>query len=185
MDGRPWMEIFDGAEPVDRIPSWEEVEGEAGMHPEEVREDPSEVGRSDQTPRRFGLYRAPQRRCGRGRSKNCMLDQRNNLVQALTASRRAAKAIPLLQELAADYPDQALLQSSLATVYSSLGKYDECEETISRLPPEFLRQSKSNHCSHGSLTLEGTTGGLPGGQGDSRIGFVRHCHGQSNGPFLD
>jgi len=137
MDGRPWMEIFDGAEPVDRIPSWEEVEGDAGMHPPDVREDPSESAEAIKHLVDLGYIEPPSDDTEEA-IKNCLLDQRNNLVQALTSSRRAAKAIPLLQDLAADYPDQHIYKFRLASLFNSLGQYDECEETINTLPQESL-----------------------------------------------
>jgi len=136
MDGRPWMEIFDGADPVDRIPSWEEVEGEAGMHPEDVREDPSESAEAIKHLVDLGYIEAPSEDAEEA-IKNCVLDQRNNLVQALTSSRRAAKAIPLLQELAAEYLDQPQYTYRLAVLYRSLGMFDQCEETLKRLPQDW------------------------------------------------
>ena len=137
MDGRPWAEIFDHAEPVDRIPSWEDVDGDAGMHPEDVREDPSEAAEAIKHLVDLGYIEAPSDDAEEAIEK-CVLEQRNNLIQALTTSRRAAKAIPLLQELAADYPDKHHYLFRLASLYCSLGHYDDCEETIARLPPESL-----------------------------------------------
>jgi len=138
MDGRPWVEILDGAEGVERIPSWEEVEGEAGMHPEEVQEDTAASAEAIKHLVDLGYIEAPSDDAEEAIEK-CLLDQRNNLVQALTSSRRAVKAVPLLQELIADYPDQPVYRFKLATLFSSLGKYDECQEEIVQLPEEMIR----------------------------------------------
>jgi predicted AlkP superfamily phosphohydrolase/phosphomutase/tetratricopeptide (TPR) repeat protein len=136
MDGRPWLEIFDEAEPVERIPSWEDVEGDAGMHPEEVREDPSESAEAIKHLVDLGYIEAPGDNAEEAIEK-CVLDQRTNLAQALTSSRRAVQSIPLWQELAADYPDQPLYKYRLALVYRSLNRMDECEETLTSLPQEW------------------------------------------------
>ena len=137
MDGRPWMEIFDKAEPVERIPSWEDIEGEAGLHPEDVREDPSGSAEAIKHLVDLGYIAAPSEDAEKAVEK-CLLEQRTNLARALTASRRAVKAIPLWQELAADYSDQPYYKLQLAMVFGSLGRYDECEEVIASMPRESL-----------------------------------------------
>ena len=136
MDGRPWLEIFAEAEPVDRIPSWEDVAGDAGMHPEEVREDPSESAEAIKHLVDLGYIEAPSEDAEKA-IENCLIDQRTNLAQALSASRRAVKAIPLLQELAADYPDQHHYKYRLAQVYLSLEKFPECETVLTSLPQQW------------------------------------------------
>ncbi len=137
MDGRPWMEIFEGAEPVDRIPSWEEVEGEAGLHSEDVREDPSESAEAIKHLVDLGYIEAPSDDTEKA-VEDCLLDQRNNLLLALTTSRRAANAIPLLQELAAEHPDAPFYKYRLAALFASMGDFDKCEETISTMSKEML-----------------------------------------------
>jgi predicted AlkP superfamily phosphohydrolase/phosphomutase len=38
MDGRPWLEAIEFAEPADSIPSWEQTPGDAGLHAAELRQ---------------------------------------------------------------------------------------------------------------------------------------------------
>ena len=137
MDGRPWLEVLDGAEPVERIPSWEDVAGEAGMHPENVREDPGEAAEAIKHLVELGYIEAPSEDAEEA-IQNCLLDQRNNLVLALTNSRRAEKAIPLLQELSADHPEKHYYKFRLASLYSDFGMYQLCEETLATLPEESI-----------------------------------------------
>ncbi len=137
MDGRPWMEIFEGAEPVERIPSWEEVDGDAGMHPADLQEDSTESAEAIKHLVDLGYIEAPSEDAEQAVEK-CLLDQRTNLAHALTASRRAVKSIPLWQELAAEHPDVPYYKFRLATVYRSLNMLDECEETILGLSPETI-----------------------------------------------
>jgi arylsulfatase A-like enzyme len=42
MDGRPWLEAIDAEIEPERIASWDDVPGDAGMHPAELRHHPSE-----------------------------------------------------------------------------------------------------------------------------------------------
>jgi tetratricopeptide (TPR) repeat protein len=136
MDGRPWVEVFDKAEPVRRIPSWEDVAGDDGMHSEDAREDPSESAEAIKHLVDLGYIEPPSADVEKA-IEDCLLDQRSNLVQALSTSRRAAEAIPLLQELVADYPDRPIYPYQLAVVYRSLEMYDECEAALLSLPEDW------------------------------------------------
>lgn len=133
MDGRPWVEIFDEAAPVEKISSWEEVPGNAGMHSEDVREDPTESAEAIKHLVDLGYIESPSDDTEKA-VQDCLTDQRNNLIKALLASRRAADAIPLLEEMAKQHPDLQYYKCRLASLYCSLDRFEECEQVISTLP---------------------------------------------------
>ncbi len=62
MDGRPWLETFDREVRPGRIPSWDLVEGDCGMHSEERREDPVQAAEAIRHLGRSGIHRSTQRR---------------------------------------------------------------------------------------------------------------------------
>lgn len=137
MDGRPWVEIFDVPQTVEIIPSWDEQDGDSGMHPVEVREDPAESAEAIKHLVDLGYIEAPGEDAEEAVRK-CLLDQRHNLVRALSTSHRAEKAIPLLQTLIEENPQEQSYKCRLASLYCSKGQFDECEQTIAMLPEELL-----------------------------------------------
>jgi tetratricopeptide (TPR) repeat protein len=136
MDGRPWLEILDESVAVERITSWEEVPGEAGQHPPDLREDPSEAAEAIKHLVDLGYIEAPSADAEEA-VRNCLRDQRTNLAVALSTSRRALQAIPLWQDLAEEYPEQPYYRYQLALVYRSLDMYAECDAAIATLPAEW------------------------------------------------
>lgn len=59
MDGKALIQAFATPPKVERIPSWENVPGEAGMHPADVREDPLAAQQALQQLVELGYIQAP------------------------------------------------------------------------------------------------------------------------------
>jgi tetratricopeptide (TPR) repeat protein len=116
MDGRPWLEVYENPLKATKIPTWETItEGDAGMHAEDLREDPAASAAAVRRLVELGYIDAPSddveetvRKTERG--------QKTNLAVALSSSRRAADAIPLWRELARAHPEPEgyLIQLALA-----------------------------------------------------------------------
>lgn len=129
MDGRAWLEIFDGASFVDRIESWEDVPGDAGLHPEPLREDPAGSAEIIRRLVELGYMTAPSGGVEEN-IRRALRDAKVNLAVAVTSSRRASEALKLWQELVAEYPDEDGLRFQLAACLMRLGKWSECYEAI-------------------------------------------------------
>ncbi len=140
MDGRPWLEIFDELVGVERIESWEHAPGDAGLHPEELREDPASAA---EMIRRFvdlGYMEAPSADIEEN-VRQAVRDAKINLAVAVTASRRAAQALALWQELSAEHPDEEGFRLQLAGCLLRLGRWAEAHDVIESIEGE-LRQSR-------------------------------------------
>lgn len=149
MDGRPWVEIYE--EPVSpaRIPSWEDVEGDAGMHSEDKREDVLEASEALKHLVDLGYIDAPSDDIQATIDKT-KSDLKTNLAAAFSDSPRLEQALPLWQELLEDSEQDSQnrigYQAEIARCYMQLGRLEESEKVIQELlkeipgNPAFLMQ---------------------------------------------
>lgn len=161
MDGRPWVEVFKDPKPPERIPSWEDVEGNDGMHGASMREDTAESAEAINHLVALGYIDAPSEDA-QVTVKRTIREQKINLMRALCDSLRSAKAIPLLEELIADEEQQQIeaplvdsqkpneastkrqkkitsldtFRLQLARCYLADGELEQCLTTIDHLSEE-------------------------------------------------
>lgn len=106
MDGRPWLEATDPPVRAETVFSWDDVSGDAGLHHQEMREDPAEALAAIQQLVDLG-YVAPLGDDVQATIRQTLRDNKINLVLSVFDSRRAEQAKPIVDELLAEYPDDA------------------------------------------------------------------------------
>jgi predicted AlkP superfamily phosphohydrolase/phosphomutase/tetratricopeptide (TPR) repeat protein len=131
MDGRPWLEIMDTRRSVSKVESWDEVAGEAGLHREELREDPAESLAMIQQLVELG-YVAPLSDDIEATIKQTLRDNQINLALSLFGSQRAASASPIVKNLLEQYPEDALILSLAARMELSNGNAQGVREFAHR-----------------------------------------------------
>jgi tetratricopeptide (TPR) repeat protein len=120
MDGRPWLEILETRLSVDKVESWDDVAGDAGLHREELREDPAEAMAMIHQLVELG-YVAPLGDDTETTIKQTLRDNQINLALSLFGSQRAAHARPIVDGLLKEYPEDALILSIAARMELSEG----------------------------------------------------------------
>ncbi|MEO0514950.1 MAG: alkaline phosphatase family protein [Planctomycetota bacterium] len=133
MDGRAWSEIFEAPSPVERIISWEGIDGDDGQHPADVREDPAAAAEAIRQLVDLGYMEAPDNDV-QTTIDRVLLDHRTNLALALTDSRRCDDAVPLWEAMANDPkldPDAALVQ--IARCHLKSNRFAEADAALDRL----------------------------------------------------
>ncbi len=131
MDGRPWLEIMDPPSPADQIDSWEQVEGDAGLHREELREDPASALAMVQQLVELG-YVAPLSEDTETTMKQTLRDNKINLILSLIGTNRSKEAQPLVEELLEEHPNEALILSLAARLALSNSQAAEVREYAQR-----------------------------------------------------
>ena len=139
MDGRPWLEICNEPMAAKYIDSWESVPGDAGMHHEELREDPAASAMAIRRLVDLG-YLDPPSADGRANCEQAIRDAQVNRAVAVASSRRVASALPLWQELADSYPEEQGFRLQVAACLLRLGRWAECHDALDQLSGG-LRQS--------------------------------------------
>jgi predicted AlkP superfamily phosphohydrolase/phosphomutase/Flp pilus assembly protein TadD len=120
MDGRPWAEVTTGATPPRRVLSWDAVEGEAGLHAQDIREDPAVAAQALKHLADLGYIELPGGDVPQ-QIESTIDVQQTNLARALTDSRRAQQAIPLWERLIEAHADEPGYRLELARCLVNVG----------------------------------------------------------------
>lgn len=130
MDGRILVEALAAPIEVERVFSWDALEGDSGMHPADVRVDPfdsagvmahlAELGYVQSLPEDAAQQVALVER-----------ETRFNLGIVYMTTRRVREAIAILQELAAAHPDEPRYVINLIQCLLNVGRHAEAREFLS------------------------------------------------------
>jgi predicted AlkP superfamily phosphohydrolase/phosphomutase/tetratricopeptide (TPR) repeat protein len=130
MDGRPWLEAFEKPWKPQRIFSWEGVgDDKAGMHAAPARQDPAEAAQAVQQLVELG-YIAPPGEDQRKKVRDTILYNKSNLIRSLLGTPQEARAIPLLEEFAAENGSNEWTALTLARCHMHLGKRSEARAIL-------------------------------------------------------
>ena len=138
MDGKPLVQIFEDEIKTERIESWEKVEGECGMHPKDQQEDPYAAQEALKQLVELGYIEDP----GEDKEKaveRVKMHAQYNLARVYLGSNRPKKALPILEKIVEDNPDNSRFVLRLASCYHQLNMIKECRgliEDIRRLERE-------------------------------------------------
>jgi tetratricopeptide (TPR) repeat protein len=129
MDGRVLVQAFDESPEIDRIPSWEDVPGECGMHPADLRMDP--VAAQAVLDQFVALgYIQPQTENQEKAVASAVRESKYNLSRDYMDCRQYKNALPLLEELNRDQPNELRFNLQLAQCYQSMGKNAEARKLL-------------------------------------------------------
>ncbi len=132
MDGRVIHEVFQDIVDVPTIPSWDDVPGADGRHPVGMEMNPLETKAYLQQLVDLGYINelSPDRQ---ENVDNAIAELNFNLARSFMDANRFGDALPLLQKLYEDDPDEHRLGIQLASCYKSLGLIDELQDLVERL----------------------------------------------------
>ena len=104
MDGKVLLNAFEDGRAVEKIESWDAVEGEDGRHSADEQYDSAAAAESLKQLVDLGYVAPPGRRTARDAVEDCLAEQRYNLARAHADAGRPDLAAPLLRELIARDP---------------------------------------------------------------------------------
>ncbi len=104
MEGKAITGIFDNPPVIERIPSWEKVEGEDGRHAPHMQLDPVAATESLEQLVALGYIDEPDADDGQA-ARRALNDLRTNLAEAYQDAGRHAEALEILRELREADPD--------------------------------------------------------------------------------
>ena len=108
MDGRAWAEVTTAGEHPEVGPSWDDVPGDAGLHPEDLRQDPADAVVAVQQLVELG-YVAPLGNDAAQTVRRTLRDNKINLMLSMLDCRTPAAVSAVVEELLADWPDDPLV----------------------------------------------------------------------------
>jgi tetratricopeptide (TPR) repeat protein len=137
MEGRPLLEAFTQVVMPAHIPSWEQVPGECGMHPPEREEDPWEARQVLNQLAALGYIDAPDPEQQKS-LRSARLHAQFNLARVHMEAGRPADAVPILEGLVREEPEEVTYVLFLAQCRFLLGQLGDCR----RLVEEVLRREE-------------------------------------------
>ncbi len=132
MDGKPLVSALEGLNGSvwpQRIESWDAVDGDAGMHPTDKREDPFEARESIQQLVQLGYIDAPDENAERAAAQ-ATRESQYNLGRAYLDAGQADDAINLLEGLVSNEPEQLRFGLCLAQCYLADRRWADARRQI-------------------------------------------------------
>src|SRR5262249_8957259 len=118
--------------PRERIESWEEIAGECGMHPENLRTDPAESQAMLEQLVSLG-YIEPPSEDAQKTSRETVNSNRLQLAQSLLDSGRSGEAIEVIEQLEDATRESSSVQLLLAFALIGHGDKQRARETLTKL----------------------------------------------------
>lgn len=131
MDGRVLVEALDRPAPVERVFSWDTLEGEAGLHPADLRVDPFEARDAMAQLADLGYIARPdgagEPGPGSGEAQLAMCDRetRFNLGVVYMTTSRQSQAIPVFERLHREHPANPRFAFNLVHCLYTVGRHQE------------------------------------------------------------
>jgi len=132
MDGRPLLEAFGQPPDLEKIPSWEEVPGECGMHPPGERTDPVEAQAALDQLVALGYIEPPDEDKSKAMAI-CVRETKFNLARAYMDAGNSRGAKPSLEELAGEDPKARRFHQQLAQCCLDLRDVASARRILERL----------------------------------------------------
>lgn len=129
MDGRVLAAAFETPVAAERIPSWEAVPGECGMHPPERRQDPVEAREALRQLVELGYIEPPDPDAEKA-MRSATDELRANLAFSLLDGGQAREAAPLLERLVGERPQETRFRLLLAECYLMGGRLSDCRDAL-------------------------------------------------------
>ncbi len=134
MDGRVLLDVFESAPEIKTIPSWEEVRGDAGMHPPGTEIDSAW---SERLTRQFVALGYVEDHSGNREKaeESARTESEYNLARVYFSSRRYDQAIPLFEGLVERHPwEDRFIQHLIVTLMRS-GYSQQCLDYMAAAYP--------------------------------------------------
>jgi tetratricopeptide (TPR) repeat protein len=152
MPGRVLAEAFDSPPDPARIPSWDLVEGEAGMHAAGFNMPPSDAELLMQQFVDLGYIDEPKEG-KRQAAAECERERQWNLARVYTSTLRFAEALPIIERIHALSPERGDYALALAEAQRRIGLTDEAAATVERAIANH-RDTPAAHMILGSIAFE-------------------------------
>ena len=132
MDGKVLVNAFDEKVVPEFINSWEDVEGNFGMHPIEMRDNPwASVDAMNQLVE-LGYVEAPTED-NKDNIKRVVNESNYYLALTYSFKKEYDLALPILEKLVAENPETIRFLMRLASCYQYMGKNIACRKAIEKL----------------------------------------------------
>ena len=132
MDGRPLLEAFEAPPKVKTIPSWENVQGEAGLHSPGQQLDIDQANELMQQFAALGYIEDPTADKEKA-AESADIENKYNVARTYLWKNRPDQALPLLEEIVRRRPWEDRFLTQLAVCYFQNGYLAQAERLLSAM----------------------------------------------------
>jgi predicted AlkP superfamily phosphohydrolase/phosphomutase/tetratricopeptide (TPR) repeat protein len=129
MQGRVLLEAFQVQPKSDTVFSWDLIEGDAGMHPPDLRQDPFEARDAIRQLIALG-YMSELPEESQAKQELAWRETQANLGVVYTSSGQSEKAIPIFEELVQRFPNERRFRFALLRALYVNSRLADCEVLI-------------------------------------------------------
>ena len=141
MDGRPLVDMFSAPPEVKTIPSWDEVDGDAGMLDPDTDEDVENEAEGMEQLVALGYIDRPDND-GRKAAQRALEENKFNLAKSYIHGGLHGEAVPLLVELYKERPLEFRFGIQLALCLKALDRIDDLARVVTDLRSRWQRASE-------------------------------------------
>ena len=156
MDGRPLLQAFDRLITPEKISSWEDVDGECGMHPPDKEDDPWAAKEMLDQLVALGYIEPPDSAQEETVAQTAR-EAQYNLAQAYLDGNKPGKAIEILEGLVAENPEIMRFSLHLAKAYFEDKKLENCRKLVETVLEKEENVPFANKLMGSLLFAEGNT----------------------------
>ncbi len=132
MDGKPLVGAFEKAPAVCTIPSHDAVAGSAGMHSPDVMLDPVEASEAIDQLVALGYIEKPSGD-QKEAAKKAVCELRYNLARSYMDANRHVDAIPVLEQLFENWPDEYRFGIQLVACYQAMDRLSDARRVLEHI----------------------------------------------------
>ncbi len=140
MDGKPLVTCFEEPPQIEVIPSWETVEGECGMHDSEVTLDSVQSAEAIRQLVELGYIDEPDEDTATA-VRETVRELHYNLAGAYMDGGRAAEAVPLLERIWTEWPEEHRFGLQLMGARAAMGDFAQRGRDIETLSANIVEHA--------------------------------------------
>ncbi|WP_425395243.1 tetratricopeptide repeat protein [Aeoliella sp.] len=143
MPGRVLSEVLEETETIQRIESWEEIDGECGMHPPDARVDPAESQAVLRQLIALGYINPPGDDADKA-IRQTMASNQISLAESLVDSFKYAEAIEVIEQLEEEQKNSSAMQLMLTSCYIGTQNKEQAREILQSLSEKLPEHPRVN-----------------------------------------
>ena len=147
MDGKPLVHVFEEPPVIETVPSWDAIEGDDGSHPEGMAIDPVEAHEAIRQLVELGYIEKPDENRDQA-ARQSLRELDYNGARSYMHAGLHSEAVPVLEGLVEEWPDQHRFGIQLVTCLQALGRATEARSLLEDI---FRRKKEDMVAASGAL----------------------------------
>jgi predicted AlkP superfamily phosphohydrolase/phosphomutase/Flp pilus assembly protein TadD len=152
MEGNVLVQAFEESPEIERIPSWEMIPGKSGMHTANAETDPQTNLQILNQLVELGYIEKPDENKEKA-LKTTLTEAQFNLARAYIDGQKNKEALPILEKLCEENPDESRFTLRLLSCYQAMNRITDCRKLVEKIKGKEKKDLPSLMVLEGNLFL--------------------------------